>query len=335
MQPLATQLIGVLADGQFHTGAALGARFGVSKTSIWKAVGALAQWGLDVHCVRGKGYRLSERLHLLSRQAIGAGLRADVAARVATMEVLPEVDSTNLQLLRQVQAGDVEADPELLRVCLAERQSAGRGRRGRGWVSPFGSNIYLSLLATFEGGAAALGGLSLAVGVAVAQTLQAHGLGGVGLKWPNDLLCDGRKIGGVLLEVSGDLQSRCHVVIGVGLNLRARGEAMRDVTQPWTDLAAYGIAPQTRNALVAALLNALVDAVTLFRQHGFAAFLPRWQSLDLGYAQPLTVYEGEREVAGTGQGVDASGALLVATPQGLRRFHGGEISLRLREQGGM
>ncbi|HWK53507.1 MAG TPA: bifunctional biotin--[acetyl-CoA-carboxylase] ligase/biotin operon repressor BirA [Hyphomicrobiales bacterium] len=334
MQALATQLIGVLADGQFHTGAALGARFGVSKTSIWKAVGALDELGLEVHCVRGKGYRLSERLHLLSAGAIGAALRADVAARLARIDILPEIDSTNSQLLRQVQAGDVEADPALLRVCLAERQSAGRGRRGRGWVSPFGSNIYLSLLAVFEGGAAALGGLSLAVGIAVAEALQARGLGGVGLKWPNDLLCEGRKIGGVLLEISGDLQSRCHVVIGVGLNLRARVDDMQQVTQPWTDLAAYGIAPQARNALVAALLNALVDAVALFRERGFAAFLTRWEALDLGYAQPLDVFEGEAVVTGTGQGVDASGALLVATPQGLRRFHGGEISLRLREQGG-
>ena len=335
MQSLAIRLLNVLADGQFHTGDELGARFGVSKTSVWKAVGSLAELGLDVHSVRGKGYRLSERLCLLDEEAIRAGLDPTVGARL-DLEILPEVDSTNAHLLRGVQSGRDMGGAGRLRACLAERQTAGRGRRGRTWVSPFGLNIYLSLLIGFEGGAAALSGLSLVVGVAVGEALRARGIRGVGLKWPNDIYCSERKVGGVLLEVTGDLQSHCHIVIGVGLNLRARVQDMSEVAQPWTDLASHGFDPDLRNVLVAELLNSLVAAVTLFRAQGFSVFLPRWEVLDLSRDRPLDIFPGGEEVVhGTGQGVDADGALLVATDAGLRRFHGGEVSLRLHTQEGI
>jgi BirA family biotin operon repressor/biotin-[acetyl-CoA-carboxylase] ligase len=336
MQTLSNQLLSVLADGQFHTGDDLGARFGVSKTSVWKAIGCFAALGLEVHSVRGKGYRLSEKLCLLDAARIRRGLRLDVAPRVQMLDVLPEIDSTNAQLLRRVQTGAEQACADQVQVCLAERQSAGRGRRGRSWVSPFGRNVYMSLLVTFDGGAAALSGLSLVVGLAVAEALQARGVRGVGLKWPNDIYCQERKVGGVLLEISGDLQSRCHVVVGVGLNLRARPQDMADVTQPWTDLASQGFDTDQRNELVAELLNSLVTAVTLFQAQGFGVFLPRWQGLDLSRDRSLEVLPGGNEaVRGVGQGVDVDGALLVATDMGLRKFHGGEVSLRLRAREGM
>ncbi|MDR0781583.1 MAG: bifunctional biotin--[acetyl-CoA-carboxylase] ligase/biotin operon repressor BirA [Pseudomonadales bacterium] len=327
MQTLSYQLLGVLADGQFHTGEALGARFGVSKTSVWKAIGDFAALGLEVHSVRGKGYRLSEKLCLLDAAHIRGGLRPEIAARVPLVEVLPDVDSTNALLLRRAQPGGADH----VQVCLAEWQSAGRGRRGRAWVSPFGHNIYMSLLFTFDAGAVALSGLSLVAGLAVAEALQASGVRDVGLKWPNDIYCQERKAGGILLEIAGDPQSRCHVVVGVGLNLKARGQDMSEVTQQWTDLASQGVDPGRRNHLVAQLLNALVAAVSEFQTQGFAVFLPRWQRLDLSRERALEVLPGGAEaVCGIGQGVDADGALLVATPQGLRKFHGGEVSLRLR-----
>lgn len=323
-------LIAALADGRFHTGEELGARFGVSKAAVWKAVRKVGAFGLDVHSVRGKGYRLSEMLTLLRRDHILAQLPEARRAQLAGIELLSEIDSTNSHALRQLQAAALDLGAGRCWVCLAESQTAGKGRRGRHWVSPFGHNLYLSLVREFGNGAAALDGLSLVVGLAVVTALTDLGFRGLQLKWPNDVLLDGRKLAGILLEMRGDPSGLCHVVVGIGINLRSDPVRMAAVDQPWTALDQAGFRQAERNRLAGALLNKLLTALQMFEQAGFAPFMPLWQQFDCSFGRELALHTVAGAVHGRGLGVNQSGALLLELPDGsVQRFHGGEVSLRI------
>lgn len=327
-------LIAALADGGFHTGDELGMRLGVSKAAVWKAVHKLDEFGLDVHSVRGKGYRLSEPLQLLGREQILAQLPASRRQLLSDIEILHSIDSTNSHAMRRLQDPATPAAGTRSWVCLAESQTAGKGRRGRHWVSPFGHNLYMSLLRAFGGGAAALDGLSLVVGLAVVSALGDLGFRGLQLKWPNDVLLDGRKLAGILLEMSGDPSGLCHVVIGIGLNLRSDPLRMAAVDQPWIALDEAGYRPAQRNAVAGAVLNRLLTALQLFERSGFAPFMARWQESDCAFGRELALQTAAGIVEGKGMGVNQSGALLLQLADGsVQRFHGGEVSLRLRAAG--
>lgn len=323
-------LIRLLADGRFHSGEALATALGVSRAAVWKHVREIgAQLGLRIDAVRGRGYRLAAPLELLDRDAVARGLSAATAATLAALTVVDTIGSTNAFLL-----GQRPPRSGLGIACLAEQQTAGRGRRGRPWVSPFGSNLYLSLLWQFELPAAALAGLSLAAGVAVAEALRALGVAEVRLKWPNDVYWQGRKLGGILVELVGEAEGPTRAVIGVGINHRMPAESAALIDQAWVDLAtASPHALPARNDLVARLLDALVGAVRRFGEAGLAPFLPTWDGLDCLRGREVLVQFGDRAVSGTEVGVAASGALRVATGQGVREFLGGEVSLRAVARG--
>lgn len=326
-------LIAALADGRFHTGDELGAQFNVSKAAIWKAVRKLEDYNLDVHSVRGKGYRLSEALCLLSVPQILARLPQSRREQLSDIELLHTVDSTNSHALRRVQSGSLDLAAGRCWACLAESQTAGKGRRGRNWVSPFGYNLYLSVVREFNNGAATLDGLSLVVGLAVVTALADLGYTGLQLKWPNDVLLDGRKLAGILLEVSGDVTGLCHVVIGVGLNLRSNNAAMSAVDQPWAALDQAGFQRNKRNDLVGAILNKLLTALHMFEHSGFGPFQAKWQQYDCTFGRDIALLTAAGAVHGKGQGVTQGGALLLETADGsVQRFHGGEVSLRFALQ---
>lgn len=264
----------------------------------------------------------------LDADAIRAQLPAEVRASFAAIEVVDDIDSTNSELLRR-------RTPDTGIVALfAEHQSGGRGRQGRVWASPPGANLYLSLARSFDGDFARLGGLSLAVGVAVAEALHALGARTVALKWPNDLVVDDgetlRKLGGVLIE--GGLQDgRPRAVIGLGLNVRMPADAAAAIDQPWTDLdALLGDAALPRNVVAGRLLDALSIALQRFDADGLRPFLPRFELLDALRDLPVTARIGEREVVGTAMGVDDDGALVLRTDAGLQPLRAGEVSVRRR-----
>jgi BirA family biotin operon repressor/biotin-[acetyl-CoA-carboxylase] ligase len=324
-------LIAALADGSFHTGDELGARFGVSKAAVWKAIRKVGELGLDVHSVRGKGYRLSEALCLLQQEPILAQLPAARREQLSGLELLHSIDSTNSHALRQVQAAALDLSAGRSWVCMAESQSAGKGRRGRQWVSPFGHNLYMSLVREFSNGAASLDGLSLVVGLAVVTALADLGYRGLQLKWPNDVLLDGRKLAGILLEMQGDPSGLCHVVIGIGLNLHSDPARMQSVEQPWAALDQVGFRQSGRNQLAGALLNKLLTALQMFEHSGFAPFMQRWQEYDCTWGRELALLTAAGAVHGRGMGVSQGGALLLELPDGrVQQFHGGEVSLRLQ-----
>ncbi|WP_367261331.1 bifunctional biotin--[acetyl-CoA-carboxylase] ligase/biotin operon repressor BirA [uncultured Thiodictyon sp.] len=326
VEPTGLQLIRLLADGDCHSGAALARGLRMTRAGVWKALHkAVEDYGLALESIPGQGYRLNAPLELLDPALILGYLSAAGASRLARLQVNDLIDSTNERLM----AAAIARAPAGT-VCLAERQSAGRGRRGRVWVSPFGANLYLSVLWRYPVGPAGLGGISLAAGVAVATVLQRLGLTDIALKWPNDLLWRRRKLGGLLLEVAGETQGPSHLVVGLGLNLRLDPDQAQGIDQPWVDLReALGQAAPGRNRLAAALIDALLETLERFGQVGLAPFLDEWTRFDLLRDQQVQLQLGERLIVGDYAGIDPDGALRLNTADGLLRAHSGEVSLRL------
>lgn len=306
------------------SGAELAARAGQTRAAIGKRIQALRKAGLAIGADRGRGYWLESPLDLLDADAIRAALAVDVLPRLQALEVAWRIDSTNSALLarRAPEAGVV--------ALLAEQQTAGRGRRGRAWVSPLAAHLYLSVLRRFEGGLARLGGLSLVAGVAVAEALRDGCGSAVGLKWPNDLLVDGRKLGGILVEGGGEHGGPVQAVIGIGINVRMPETMAQDIGQPWIDLASAsrGVALQ-RSRIAAMVLENLIRALDMFDAHGLSPFLERYRALDVlaGHAIGVHAADGVHEVHVLGLASD--GGLRVRRGDGSESIlHSGEVSVR-------
>ncbi len=317
-------LISILADGHFHSGVDLGRQLQVSRTAVWKNLEKLHDLGLEIETLKGKGYRLSTSLNLLRPDAILEQLPPAVRSRMAGFAVLSVVDSTNAWMQRYVR----ETGGDICCVCLAEFQSAGRGRRGRQWVSSFGENLCLSVGYTFREGFAALEGLSLAVGVMIADALMNYSVNQLQLKWPNDVWVAGKKLGGVLIELSGEQGGPCQVIVGVGLNVFMRGDAAGgEIDQAWTALASETGQPVDRNVVAAELVTALLQGLAVFERDGFAVFKERWEGLNALRDRAVRL-SGAQEVEGVCRGIGRFGHLLVETSEGLREISAGEVSLR-------
>ncbi|NQY03284.1 MAG: bifunctional biotin--[acetyl-CoA-carboxylase] ligase/biotin operon repressor BirA [Halieaceae bacterium] len=319
-----TTLLPLLADGEFHSGEEFAQALGVSRTAVWKQLQRLTELGLELEATRGRGYRIRGGLELLDVSSVRRELTPMASQLLQQFDLHSVIDSTNAEALRQAEAGTGAGY-----VCSAEQQTAGRGRRGRQWVSPFARNLYLSLLWEFEGGAAALEGLSLAVGVAVTQALEDCGLEAAQLKWPNDILHDDAKLGGVLLEMSGDAAGPCAVVLGVGINVAMPASAAGGIDQQWTDLttANNGVSPG-RNRVMAALLNHLLPMVAQFETTGFVPWREAWMQRDAFADSPVILSSGDQRQVGTARGVNERGALQLETSLGVQSIYGGEISMR-------
>jgi BirA family biotin operon repressor/biotin-[acetyl-CoA-carboxylase] ligase len=323
----AQELLRALGAGP-ASGDALARRFGLTRAAVWKQVQALRDAGVPVDATPGRGYALAQPLDLLDGEAIRRALSPAAGASLARLEVAWSLDSTNAALLR-------EPVPERgARVLLAERQRAGRGRQGRHWHSPLAANLYLSVSRAFSGGLARLGGLGLVAGVTVADVLHAFGANAVRLKWPNDLVvCDAvddvsRKLGGLLVEGSGQPAGSARAVIGLGLNVRMPAESAQDIDQPWTDLAAVLEAPPARSALAAAVLDRLLPALEDFDREGLGRFLEAFARYDALRGRQVLLHTTDGPVPGLALGVAEDGALRVEIEGRERRVHSGEVSVR-------
>lgn len=316
-------LLEILADGQFHSGQNLGKALGVSRSAIWKQIRLIEESGIEVYSVKGRGYRIPGGLDLLMLEQIRAHLQPEAAQALSKIALNLTIPSTNAMAMESVWSDGHGS------LYLAEQQTAGRGRRGRGWVSPFASQLCFSLTWQFSRGAAALEGLSLAVGVALLRGLEAIGIEGIELKWPNDLLWRGRKLAGVLLEMSGDAAGECFVVIGVGINISMPDSADEAIDQPWIDLKRVAGAAPSRNQLIAELMNAMVPVLQQFAEEGFNAFADEWQAANAHRGQAISLHLGNRQEQGVCRGVDNSGALLLEIDGATKAYHGGEVSVRL------
>lgn len=309
------KLINILADGQFHSGEELANQFGITRAGINKYIKVLRDWGITLSSVQGKGYCLASPIDLLDKVKIDENYGED-----SHVEVLPIIDSTNQYLLNNIeklQTGDS---------CVAEFQSKARGRRGRQWFAPFGSNLYFSMYWRLDQGIAAAMGLSLVVGIVMADTLREISNQDIKVKWPNDLYLDDQKLAGILVELAGKTGDCAHVVIGVGVNLMMTNPDPNIVNQKWANLGKVD-----RNLLVAKVAKNLNTKLRDFEQHGLTPFLNDWQRLDNFVNRPVKLLIGDNVIRGVAKGINEQGALLLEQNGETKAFIGGEISLRSDE----
>lgn len=321
---MTAQLIRLLADGEIHSGEQLGEQLNITRAGVWKQIKTLTASGIDIETIGGRGYRLKNAFELLDSQQIQCQLNNHAAHRITEIETHFELESTNRYLLNQVQEG------QPFRICLAERQTQGRGRRGRQWISPLNGNIYLSIHWCFDPAPATLPALSLAIGVALARVTTELGVSNVQLKWPNDLLHQGRKLAGILIEMAGEAQGPCHLVIGVGYNLNSH-QQLAEVDQAVTALSELSQTLPNRNAIAAMLINALSEALITFESEGFAPFIESWNQYDFLHNRPVRLSQADQHIHGVAKGVHTDGALILDRDGKLEYHRAGEASLRLAD----
>lgn len=323
MGPTAFRALRLLADGRFHSGEDMARTLGRSRAAVSEALRGARDAGVPVHSVPGRGYRLPQPIDFLDANAVNAQLAA--AGRSSRVAVLEEADSTSTRLASLAQSGAASGT-----ALAAEWQRAGRGRRGRAWQAAPGEGITFSVLWRFERGAGHLAGLPLAAAVAIARALDSAGCAGVGLKWPNDLVHDWAKLGGILVETAGDMQGPTAAIVGVGINHRLGDGTAARIGQPSTDLAALatgGLPP--RNRLLATLMDHLEQAFGRFERDGFAAFREEWRARHAYAGHDVLVQEGEQP-ARLGRILDVAhdGALRVDFGGSVRSLTSADLSLR-------
>jgi len=318
-----------LSDGQFHSGEDLAQALGVSRSAVWKAVKSLRDLGATLHAVRNRGYRLAKSSEPLAAERILEKLSEAVRKRVRSLEVAWTVGSTNTELLSRANPPNGSSE-----VMLAEYQTAGRGRRGRAWLAPPGGAICLSLSWTFRDVPADLGALGLVIGVCELRALHALGITGAKLKWPNDVLVDERKLGGILIELRAESAGPACVVIGIGLNVALGAPLLAQIAETGiaaTDLVTAGLVEPSRNSVAGALVDSCIRGLQEFERDGLRPFVENWRDADALQGKMVDVRGAVGEVTrGLARGVDLHGALLVETAEeGLKKFVSGDVSVRV------
>lgn len=321
------QLLRRLADGRVHSGTKLAAGFGVTRAAVWKCIQQLQELGVEIHAGAGRGYQLAQPLELLSAAAIQAAVPEALRGNCESFEVLWSIRSTNDRLL------DLPVvEPGRSRVCLAEFQSGGRGRRGRKWFAPAGAGLCLSVSWSFRSSPPQLACLGLVAGVGVLRAMRAAGATGAQLKWPNDLVVEGRKLAGILIDVRGEAGGPLQAVVGVGLNYDLPDAAIADI------VAAGGLRPAAfsesggragRNALAAALVTELHSVMNEFAASGFVALADEWRAADYLQGKSVEVATDSEALAGTVRGIAADGRLQLQTAAGIIHLSTGDVSVRL------
>lgn len=317
-------LLKILSDGALHSGESLGGRLGLTRGAIWKLIKQLiSNYGIVIEAKTKQGYRVPGGIEFLDQAIIYKYLSSEYKSFGQNMVIFDEIDSTNAYLAQATQVN----------ICLAESQSAGRGRLGRKWFSPFASNIYLSLRWNFIKNLVSLDGLSLVLGIAIAKTLAEYGITeGIALKWPNDVLWQQQKLAGILIELSGEVHEAYQTIIGIGLNVAMAKQLTPDISQSWCDIAQIMAIKPERNKLTGLLLSQVISALTIFQEQGLKPFLLEWQKLDITYGKKITLTTPQQQIIkGTGLGINNCGYLLLKdnNSQQIHEFNIGEVSLRI------
>lgn len=310
------KLVTAMQDGDYHDGTALGDSLGITRSAVWKMIKRLESYGVEMSSVKGRGYALCEPLLLLDHDIISNQLVHDVA-----LEVFESVPSTN-DYLKNVE------HTATARYCLSEHQSNGRGRLNREWVSPFAKNIYLSALFPLQKDISELAGLSLVVSLAINQALRECAIDeGVTVKWPNDILHNGQKLAGVLVEIQAESHGMCHAVIGIGLNVNMLLDTKRGIDQKWTSMRKITGQYLDRNPVCAALINALHAYLQTFTKHGFAHFSDAWLKEQGMLGKQVKLQNANQIIEGEMVGINDKGHLLLKLANGQQQaFSSGDTT---------
>jgi len=314
------QLLTYLSAGEFCSGQWLADSIGLSRTAIANYMAQLQNAGLDIYKVKGRGYRLAQPIQMLD----AAEIRRFQLSHALPVLVQHITDSTNTQLLNRLAEGQVLAPGYTL---VAEAQTAGRGRRGKSWYSPYGANLYFSMYWRLEQGIQAAMGLSLVIGLALTRLLSNDYGVNAKVKWPNDVYIDNKKVAGVLVELAGQAHAGCDVIIGIGMNIKMPSSGERYINQQWTDLSAQANSDINRNQLIARLQQCLTELLSAFTRHGFSPFVEEFNQVNQ-YCGQIVSLSGTQQVSGTFIGIDSQGGVILENEKGRQSFYGGELSLR-------
>jgi BirA family biotin operon repressor/biotin-[acetyl-CoA-carboxylase] ligase len=300
--------------------------FGVSRAAVWKVIQKIENTlGVTIFAVKGKGYRLQQPLELLDKSTILNNLSETTISQINQLEILFEVDSTNHYLSSKSLDGAQSAS-----VVLAEHQTKGQGRRGRTWVSPFGGNLYFSLLWRFPQGPAQLGCLGLIIAVAIVRVLHQMGIHEAGVKWPNDIYWRNKKLAGILLEMRGESSGPSAVVIGIGANISmpiTDTDPIDKIDQPWVDIETILKEKVERNRFTALIIDEVFNVLSVFPQQQ-KELLEEWQAMDVLKGQEIEVHFADKILAGSAEGINQDGALRLHYNGEEVICHSGEVSIR-------
>ncbi|EKE00751.1 MAG: hypothetical protein ACD_21C00284G0016 [uncultured bacterium] len=315
-------LLRLLSDGAFHSGSDLGNELGLTRSAICKLIKQAKKHGIEIEARTNKGYRIPGGLEFFDKKIIAQYTSKKHKNFIDNLVILDETTSTNTYL----------AECKNTNICLAESQSAGKGRLGRQWFSPYASNIYLSLRWVFTKEPGELGGLSIAVAIAIAEALKAYGVKkNIALKWPNDVLWQKRKLAGILIELSGEAHHAYQAIIGVGLNVNMPKKPAQTIEQPWCNVAQIIDASPQKNKLTGLLLDNLLTTIITFQNNGLKPFLKKWHELDITYGKKVTIITPQQQkISGIGCGINDQGYFLLKDRSNkIQPFAVGEVSLRL------
>jgi BirA family biotin operon repressor/biotin-[acetyl-CoA-carboxylase] ligase len=321
-------ILNILADGEFHSGQSIAKALKVSRSAVWKLIKQIKSWQVDVYSITGKGYKIPGGLELIDAGFLQSGIEQKTHL-LKQVEVFTSLDSTAEYLAREwKKQSSHEQGSGFARVCIAEHQTAGRGRKGRSWSSPFGANLYFSIGFQLPLGLTALGGLSLAVGMSLCETLNQLSNELIKIKWPNDLLVNNQKMAGILVEASGDTNDTSFLNIGIGLNWNMQSSQAESIEQNWVNLKPLLLKKLSRSEVLLAVLCDLDKAIQSYLEDGFTRFMPNWPALSAFYKKPVILHLPNEKLEGVEVGIETNGALRLQTQQGIKIFHSGEVSLR-------
>ena len=319
-----TEVLKLLDNNRYYSGQALAQRFDVTRATIHNCIVKIESLGISVERVRGLGYRLTQPADLLNQAEIESKFSSSVANNLVEIHCLQEIDSTNRY------AGKLELPHEGgFSVVLAEMQTAGKGRRGRHWVSPYAANVYLSLLWPLRRPLHEAGMLSPMLAISMLTALEELGVTGLNLKWPNDIYCHNKKLAGLLIECSGEISGGCKMVVGMGVNVLMSRFDDVDIDQHWTDMLSHTQDWQhSRNDVVAKLIHNAVSALVQFENNTCDDLIDTWSQWDIMKDKQVELHSGQSIKTGVARGIDNDGCLLLETSSGVEKISAGDVSLR-------
>lgn len=322
------KMISILSDHEYHSGTDMGKSLGLSRAAVWKLMKQLTALGINIDSMTNKGYKTEHVLEFLTTEKIQKHLSAQRLSLLDNFLIFDSIASTNDYLVAYTKKNKNKNENV---VCFSEYQSAGRGRLGRSWVSPFLSNIYMSLLWNFNVDIAELPGLHIPTGLAVVHALEKiTKIQGIQLKWPNDIMWNNNKLGGILIDVSGEYNVSCSAVIGIGLNVNMPQKPLSKIEKPWTAINRIIDTPVSRNVIAGTLLDFLIAYLIQFSKSGLSKFIVQWKEKDYLKGKKVKVVTGIQSLVGIARGIDNQGGLLLETKNNdIVTFNSGDVSLYL------
>jgi BirA family biotin operon repressor/biotin-[acetyl-CoA-carboxylase] ligase len=312
-------VVKILSEGEFHDGTAIGEALGITRAAVWKMIKKLEAYGISIESVKGKGYALQEKLTLLDIKKIKSLLRY----KKLPIEVFEEIGSTSDYLKSFISENHV-------RVCVSECQRSGRGRFNRQWHSPFGQNLYLSLLYPFEQDLSEIRGLSIAIGILIAEAIEKSFQlpETLALKWPNDIFCKGAKLAGSLIEIQAESNGSCCMILGVGINVNMLMDSEKQIADKWTSIKKINQLDNDRNVLCANLINHLLDNLQRYNTSKFSEYLEKWHERDFLLNKIIKLKAPAKTAQGKMLGLDEFGNLQLKLRNGeLQVFSAGDTTL--------